>query len=783
MLEQDFKGGILNQPIDIQKDFTTMENQYFIASNVGKYNSEKGSGELLWKRHVRKLRMSFNDGRLPFESSPSWEFPPDYPQDYELPFKISFISDRTIRIRMQTKEGKAEPKDSIMLVKEPEEYKGWGIQEEKNYTLYQGEYGKVKVTYEPWNIEVQDKKGKTLIKTHNIEDTTCLLNCDPMPFSFVRKAKDNKRRIAASFSLAPGEKIYGCGESFTKLDKRGQKLILYTKDPHGVQTPNMYKPIPFYMSSRGYGMFYHTSAPLTLDLGHTNQQAAVAYLGDEDMDLFIFIGEPKEILEEYTEITGRSSMPPLWSFGLWMSRITYKSEEEVREVATKLRENRVPCDVIHIDTGWFDKEWRCDYQFSKERFPNAQKLLTDLKKDGFKISLWQYPYFTPKNVLYKEIVEKGYAIKDSEGLLPTEDAILDFSNPKAVEWYQSLISNLLEMGVSCIKTDFGEAAPVHGFYYSGKSGFYEHNLYPLRYNKAVSEVTQKVIGDSIVWARSAWAGSQRYPIQWGGDSDNTDSAMGTTLCGGLSLGLCGFTFWSHDIGGFVKSSPEELYKRWLPFGLLSSHSRCHGAPPKEPWMYSESFLDVFRTVTELRYQLMPYIYAQAKASSEKGYPMMRTLFFEFPEDPGAWNIEDQYMFGEDLLVAPLMEKEIDGRWVYLPNGNWVDYQNGKEYEGGRWFQIKAEDIPAIVMVREGAAIPHAKLAQSTDEIDFKNIDLQIYGKSKEEFTSLYCNPSDGILHKVIVKNRSSQYEVKSNLSNIEVKWNVISPFYNITLVK
>lgn len=777
MLEQDFQGSILNQPIDIQKDFTTIENQYFIASESSKFNGKEGFGQLLWKRHVRKLRMSFNDGRLPFESSQSWEFPPDYPQDYEVPFKVSFASDRTIRIRIQTSERIGEQKGSIMLVKEPEEYKGWSVQEDENSTTYTGRYGKVKVTYKPWNIDILDNKGRILTKTHNMADATCLLNCDPMPFSFLRRTADNKRRIASSFSLSPGEKIFGCGESFTKLDKRGQKLVLYTKDPHGVQTPNMYKPVPFYMSSRGYGMFYHTSAPLTLDLGYTSQQAAVAYLGDQYMDLFVFIGKPKEILEEYTELTGRSSMPPLWSFGLWMSRITYKSEGEVRDVSAKLRKNKIPCDVIHIDTGWFEKEWRCDYKFSEERFPDAEKMLADLRRDGFKVSLWQYPYFTPKNKFFMEIIEKGYAVRDSEGNLPTEDAIIDFSNPEAVEWYKGLIANLLNIGVACIKTDFGEAAPVHGIYHSGKSGFYEHNLYPLRYNKAVSEVTGKATGDSIVWARSAWAGSQRYPIHWGGDSDNTDSAMASSLCAGLSLGLCGFSFWSSDIGGFVKPSPEELYKRWLPFGLLSSHSRCHGAPPKEPWMYSKEFLNIFRSVTELKYELIPYIYAQAKASSEKGYPMMRTLFFEFPEDPGSWNIEDQYMFGSDILVAPLMEKETYDRWVYLPCGNWVDYQNKNNYEGGKWHKIKAGDIPAILMIREGAAIPHTKVAQSTDYIDFSNIDLRLYGRNKEEFSGLYCSPADQVLKNIKVTKKGKDYIVELSIPDSMVKWNIIASVY------
>ena len=259
-------------------------------------------------------------------------------------------------------------------------------------------------------------------------------------------------------------------------------------------------------------------------------------------------------------------------------------------------------------------------------------------------------------------------VKNANGGMPYEDAVLDFSNPQTVAWYQDKLAGLLKMGVGAIKVDFGEAAPLNGFYASGKGGLYEHNLYPLRYNKTVADVTAKVNNEHIIWARSAWAGSQRYPIHWGGDAANTDIGMQGTLRGGLSLGLSGFSFWSHDIGGFVQKTPEELYRRWLPFGFLTSHSRAHGAPPKEPWLYNESFTKAFRESAEMKYKLMPYVYAQAKNCTEKGLPMVRALFVEFPDDPGAWLVEDQYMFGNDIMVAPMMENGSQ-RNVYLLQGN------------------------------------------------------------------------------------------------------------------
>lgn len=719
--------GLLNSPIDLSNEFTNYMNNYYHASQITSFKD--GGGELRWDRYSRKIRIGFNQVEVPMETSEAWEFPPEYNKDLNLPFSIGFINDRTLRLQFNVqdlykiKHDKNE--QSLMITKDINSDYLCHQNKQDNFIEYSTQYAKVRLTLNPFSIEIFDSEGRLLTQTHQFGDGKSLLNSDPTCFSIVRRNTDLKRFIAATFTSAHDEKIFGCGESFTKLDKKGQKVVLSAYDAHGAQSGDMYKPIPFFMSNKGYGMFVHTTTPVTFDFGHDFDNANTIVMGDSVLDLFIFIGSPKEILEQYTELTGRSPVPPVWSFGLWMSRITYKSEDEVRNVAKLLRERQIPCDVIHIDTGWFENDWRCDYEFSKRRFNDPKQMINDLKNDGFRISLWQLPYFTPKNQLFNEIIEKGYAVLDADKILATEDAIIDFSNPDAEQWYKNLIKNLLDIGVSAIKVDFGEAAPYHGYYHSGKSGFYEHNLYPLRYNKAVADITKQVTGDNIIWARSAWAGSQRYPIHWGGDSENSDSAMLGSLRAGLSLGLCGFTYWSHDIGGFAKETPKELYRRWLPFGMLTSHSRCHGEPPKEPWEYGEDFVQDFKKAVELKYKLMPYIIREAKESSDKGYPMLRTLFFEYPEDKTAWLIEDEYMFGADMLVAPLFE-ETDKRKVYVPNGTWIDYQTNDNYEGGKWYDIDAGDIPIIILVKQGSSIPHAKVVQSTDHIDWDDVILKIY---------------------------------------------------------
>jgi len=750
---------LLNHPVDVSRSFSNLENTMFLPEKLDRFDAKKASGDILWGRYAYKVRMAFNQESINLIPTQPWEFPSEYGGEKEpYPFSITFYGDRTLRLRFQGRKNPRTAEPSLMLAKEPNPTSPWKMSRKKGRIVYQGPAGSITIVENPWSLEIRDLSGRLLTKTQHLKDNRSLRNTDPLPFCFQRPTPEYGRQFAATFSLAHDEKIYGCGESFTRLNKRGQKVVLWTYDAHGVQHDGMYKPVPFFMSNRGYGMFLHTTAPATFDFGHSYGEATTLFTGDENLDLFVFLGGPQEILSEYTALTGRSPVPPLWSFGLWMSRCTYKSEKEARDVAKKLRANKIPSDVVHLDTGWFEEDWRCDYKFSTTRFKNPLKMIKDLAKQGFKISLWQLSYFNPKNSLFKEILAKGLAVTDGKGNLPTEDATLDFSNPKTVKWYQGKLAGLLKMGVGAIKVDFGEAAPLKGVFHNGKTGFAEHNYYPLRYNKAAADVTKALTGENIIWARSAWAGSQRFPLHWGGDAENSFGGMSSSLRGGLSLGLCGFSFWSHDIGGFVQGPSKELYRRWTPFGALTSHTRCHGMLPREPWTYGKSFQDEFRLSVEMKYKLMPYVYAQAVDSSQKGFPMIRTLFFEFPGDPTSWLIEDEYMFGSDLLVAPLME-EVMEREVYLPPGSWVDYQTKNIYRGGQWHKIKAGTIPCVILVKGGSVIPHLALAQSTKDMDWSKIDLKIYGASIDS-RGLLALPQDNILRNLAVTKRGSGWEIE-----------------------
>ena len=704
-------------PKDQSADFSDLSNTYFLADSLVSFDTAKGEGKLNWKRYRLSPRQAFNlNGYWPVRMH-TLDFPDtEYDNDPNLSFKIDFVSPRCVRIRLATSPIEAPRKDSesIMLAGAVPSSSAWKVKGNDNIVAYKTEYGSIEIQKYPWRIVLKDKNGKIMTQTRHLIDNDSS-QVKLLPFSFIKRGSDNSRSINPVLTIAPGERIYGCGESFGALNKVGQKVQIMVTDPQGPETDGQYKPVPFFFSNRGYGVFLHTSAPITADFGASYIGADRLFMADEQLDMFVFFGEPKDILNEYTNITGKSPMLPLWTFGTWMSRITYFSQEEGLEIAKQLRQHKIPSDVIHFDTGWFGVDWQCDYEFAKDRFKDPKGMLDQMKRDGFHTCLWQLPYFTPKNRFFREIVDGGMAVKNAAGSLPYEDAVLDFT--------------------------------YDGFYHNGRGGLYEHNLYPVRYNKALWEqVERSHPGEGVIWARSAWAGSQRYALHWGGDAATTNTGMLGDLRGGLSFGLSGFSFWSHDMGGFVTASPEDIYRRWLPFGFLSSHTRAHGAPPTEPWLISESFTKAFRQAAEMKYKLMPYVYAQAKDCTERGLPMLRALLVEFPDDPGAWLVEDEYMFGSQILVAPLLESG-NSRTCYLPRGKWIDYQSGKVYEGG-YQTIEVGEIPAVILVRDGSLIPHAPLAQRTDQIQWDKVELKPYKADAKKCQGLLFKPGDSALQRI-----------------------------------
>jgi alpha-D-xyloside xylohydrolase len=735
----------LNQPLDIMDDFYELENEYFVSGEVKDFNSKKGEGKIQWNYHRWQMDWFFNKIDMHLQKANQKEAPfQDYESHPVCPFSLSFINSKTIRLRIKTTSALQQEHPSLMLDGEPEIKGEWKSKDDSEKVIYKSEHGSLTLNKKNFKIELFDAEKKLLTSTNSFEELEGM-HSKKYPFLFIKRSTDYSRSIAASFSLLPDEKIFGCGESFTGVNKRGQKIVLWACDTQSTASKQMYKPVPFFMSSRGYGMFIHTTSPVTMDFGYTHQGSKTLFVGDDQLDIFFFLGSPKEILRQYTAITGKSSVPPVWSFGLWMSRFSYRSQKEVMMVAHKLRKHKVPCDVIHIDAGWFKSGINCDFEFDEKAFPDPKKMTVELKEKGFKTSLWQIPYFTPLNPVFNEVVKRKLYIKDANGNVATEDAILDFSNPETIDWYTKKIEAILRAGIAVIKTDFGEAAPMKGLYASGRSGYYEHNNYPLRYTQLVSKITQEINHESLIWSRSSWAGGQRNPVHWGGDAEVSDAGMAGTLRGGLSLGLSGFSFWSHDIGGFSGAPKEELFKRWTFFGMFTSHSRVHGFPPREPWEISSDFLNVFRKMVEMRYRLMPYIFSQATIAAKNGWPMLKVMFLNYPDDPTTWNLEDQFLFGEDILIAPIMEENMIARNVYLPKGKWINYQTKEVYEGSQWFNISVDEIPGIILVKSGSIIPHIELAQSTAFMEWTKIELVVFDQENKDHKVSFYLPNGNLI--------------------------------------
>jgi alpha-D-xyloside xylohydrolase len=554
---------------------------------------------------------------------------------------------------------------------------------------------------------------------------------DAFALAFVEK-NGICHRTTMSFHAQPDEKFAGTGERFVKMDLSGHTFQLKNQDGQGVNNRRTYKNVPFFMSSRMYGMFMHTSSHSKFSLADHSSRSVQLLTEEPAIDLFLIAGNtPEEIVFEYRRLTGFPTMLPLWSFGTWMSRMTYFSADEVNKICKRLREEDYPCDVIHLDTGWFRTDWLCEWKFNPEHFPDPAKFIRELREQGFKISLWQMPYIAANAEQYDEALKNKYmCILEKTEKQETSNfsnldyaGTIDFTNPEAVVWYKNLLRNLLEMGVACIKTDFGEEIHMNGEYHDMKPELL-NNLYPLLYQKAAFEVTKEVTGDGIVWARAGWAGCQRYPLHWGGDSACSWDGMAGSLKGGLHLGLSGFGFWSHDVPGFHSLPdfmnsiiPDDLYVRWTQFGVFSSHLRYHGTSKREPYEYP-AISGIVRKWLKLRYALIPYIVEQSKKITTSGYPILRALIFHHQDDEMCWHIDNQYYFGDDFLVAPVMNSE-NRRDVYLPEGTWVNLFSGKITKGNCWlknFESPLDEMP--VWVKYGSSIPvYPYPVKSTDEIN------------------------------------------------------------------
>lgn len=527
---------------------------------------------------------------------------------------------------------------------------------------------------------------------------------------------EGQLHVSEQLDLGVGEKIYGLGERFTNFIKNGQTVDIWNEDG-GTGTEQAYKNIPFYLSNRKYGLYVDNPGKVSFEVGSEKVSRVQFSVPGEEMSYSVVGGENlKAILNTYTDLTGKAPLVPDWSYGLWLSTsfTTDYDEKTVLEFVDGMAERNIPLSVFHFDCRWMKElEW-CNFDWDKSKFPDPEGLLKKLHDRGLKICVWINSYIGQKSPLFEEGAKNGYFIKNEDGSVWQWDrwqagmAIVDFTNPEATKWYQGYLKKLVAMGVDCFKTDFGERIPTEGVkYYDGSDPELMHNYYTYLYNKAVYDVLVETKGadEAILFARSATVGGQQFPVHWGGDCSSNYPSMAESLRAGLSFGMSGFGYWSHDIAGFEDQASPDLYKRWTQFGLLSSHSRYHGSTAyKVPWLYGDEAVDVAREFTELKLQLKPYLLKMAQETHETGVPMMRAMMLEFPDDPTCEDIDTQYMLGDDLLVAPVFREDGVARFYVPDDGTgqaWTNIITDTAYEPGKWYTEQYDYHTLPVLARPG----------------------------------------------------------------------------------
>ena len=555
-------------------------------------------------------------------------------------------------------------------------------------------------------------------------------------------------------SLSVGELVYGMGERFTPFVKNGQSIDMWNADG-GTSTEQSYKNIPFYITNKGYGVLVNHPEMVSFEVATEMVTRTEFSVKGGYLDYFLINGPTmKEVLQRYTDLTGKPSLPAPWTFGLWLttSFTTNYDEDTVMSFVDGMLDRGIPLRTFHFDSFWMKEFHWCDFLWDSRVFPDPEGMLKRIKEKGLNICVWINSYIGQESYLFDEGMENGYFIKRKNGRVWQWDmwqpgmAIVDFTNPEAYQWFQDKLEVLIDMGVDCFKTDFGERIPTEDVvYFDGSDPVKMHNYYTYLYNKCVYELLERKRGkgEAVLFARSATVGSQKYPVHWGGDCWSDYESMEESLRGGLSLLMSGFGFWAHDIGGFESTSTADVYKRWVAFGLLSSHSRLHGSSSyRVPWLYDEEAVDVVRFFTRLKARLMPYIYKISVDASRTGVPTMRSMVLEFTEDKTCHYVDKQYMLGDSLLVAPIFNDRGIAEY-YLPKGTWTNFFTGEETEGACWITEKHGYLSIPLMVKENSVVAYGANDDKPDYHYGAGAELRLYCLKDEKEASCVVYDMDG----------------------------------------
>lgn len=631
---------------------------------------------------------------------------------------------------------------------------------------------KVHISKYAWNVQFYYKDKKltggawraTTIVNESQFKVSARMNSS-QDDTFWSYPRDNRSSyLREQLTLSVGECIYGFGEKFTTFVKNGQNVETWNSDG-GTCCDQSYKSIPFYISSRGYGVFVNSSDKVSYEIASDTVSKVSFTVPGEKLEYFVIGGENlEEVISNYTTLTGKPALPPAYTFGLWLttSFTTKYDEETVTSFIDGMAEREIPLQVFHFDCFWMKEfEW-CNFEWDTRQFPDPPAMLKRLKAKGLEICVWINPYIAQRSKLFDEGKKNGYFIKNLDGSVFQCDmwqpgmAIVDFTNPDACKWYADKLRKLCEMGVDCFKTDFGERIPTNVKYFDGSDPIAMHNYYTYLYNKTVFNVLKEYYGENkaCLFARSATVGGQKFPVHWGGDCSAEYTSMAETLRGGLSLCASGFGYFSHDMSGFEATATPDIYKRWAAFGLLSTHSRLHGnSSYRVPWLFDDESVDVLRFFTKLKGKLMPYIWAQANKTSTVGVPMMRAMVIDYADDPACLYLDRQYMFGDNLLVAPIFNDEGTAEF-YVPSGIWTDIISGKKYEGGKYYNEKFDYFSLPCLAKPNSIIAYGAFEKNFEYDYLNNAEIVIYEleNGRSASCTIYDTDSNKVLELTAVNN-------------------------------
>ncbi|MDS0527808.1 alpha-xylosidase [Clostridium sp. SHJSY1] len=652
-------------------------------------------------------------------------------------------------------------------------------------------------------VQIEENDSKVLFKSGNLKME---IEKDSWSMNFYEKEKkltsslgrglayviEDKKDVymREQLQLSVGELVYGLGERFTPFVKNGQTVDIWNEDG-GTSTEQSYKNIPFYVTNKGYGVFVNHTEKVSFEVASEKVTKVQVSVPGEYIDYFIIGGgSMKKVIENYTSLTGKPALPPAWSFGLWLttSFTTNYDEKTVTEFVDGMAARDLPLRVFHFDCFWMkDYNW-CNFEWDNRVFPDPRGMLKRLKEKGLKICVWINPYIAQESKLFDEGMKNGYFIKRPNGDVWQWDmwqpamGIVDFTNPDACKWYSGKLKELMDMGVDCFKTDFGERIPTNAVYFDGSDPYKMHNYYTQIYNKVVFDTIKEVSGEkeAVLFARSATTGGQQFPVHWGGDCESNYESMAESLRGGLSLCMSGFGFWSHDIGGFESTSTADVYKRWVAFGLLSSHSRLHGSTSyRVPWLYDEEAVDIVRFFTKLKCSLMPYLYKTSVFAHETGIPVMRSMILEFQDDLACTHLDKQYMLGDSILVAPIFN-ELGEAAYYLPEGKWTNFITGKKCEGGRWVKEIHDYLSIPMLVKENSLIAIGNENKVPDYDYREDVSILAYElKDGVEASTKVLDMNENETLSVKVLKRNNKITIESE--GVDKPFNII--FKNVVYIK